>query len=154
MNQGFEAFVTSITQIYRCIQKIKAREMKALDLKSTHVMCLFQMQQHPEGLTAAQLSTLCGEDKGAVSRALSELEARGLAAFADQPGRKRYRTEITRRAACGPVPAPCADPTRCRGQAVGAQPDPPAGRVKRAAGPLRRRRSRRGCAPPPPLPQS
>ncbi|MGM9629748.1 MarR family winged helix-turn-helix transcriptional regulator [Butyricicoccus sp.] len=95
MNQRFEAFVTSITQIYRCIQKIKAREMKALGLKSTHVMCLFQMQQHPEGLTAAQLSTLCGEDKGAVSRALSELEARGLAAFADQPGRKRYRTEST-----------------------------------------------------------
>lgn len=95
MIQRFETFVTSITQIYRCIQKIKRHEMISLGLKGTHVMCLFQLQQHPEGLTAAQLAALCEEDKGAVSRALSDLEARGFALFADQPGQKRYRTAIT-----------------------------------------------------------
>ncbi|MDO5547367.1 MAG: MarR family transcriptional regulator [Eubacteriales bacterium] len=100
MTQRFETFVTSITQIYRCIQKIKTHEMLPLGLKSTHVMCLFYLQQHPDGLTSAQLAALCEEDKGAISRALSTLESKGLAAFGDQPGqRKRYRTRITLTAA-------------------------------------------------------
>lgn len=96
MTQRFETFVTSITQIYRCIQKIKTHEMLPLGLKSTHVMCLFHLQQHPEGLTASQLTALCEEDKGAISRALSSLESKDLIVFGDQPGQsKRYRTRIT-----------------------------------------------------------
>ena len=95
MTQRFETFVTSITQIYRCIQKIKTFEMQPLGLKSIHVMCLFYLQQHPEGLTASQLTTLCEEDKGAISRALSALEQKHLIAFGDHPGQsKRYRTRI------------------------------------------------------------
>lgn len=96
MTQRFETFVTSITQIYRCIQKIKTFEMQPLGLKSIHVMCLFQLQQHPEGLTASQLTALCEEDKGAISRALSVLESKNLVVFGDHPGQsKRYRTRIT-----------------------------------------------------------
>ena len=95
MTDRFETFVTSITQIYRCIQKIKTHEMQALGLKSTHVMCLFYLQQNLQGLTAAQLATLCDADKAAISRALSSLEAKGLVVFGDQPGQsKRYRTRI------------------------------------------------------------
>ena len=56
MTERFETFVLSINQIYRCIQKIKSREMVELGLKGTHVMCLFQLGQHPEGLTAAELA--------------------------------------------------------------------------------------------------
>jgi DNA-binding MarR family transcriptional regulator len=96
MTQRFDTFVTSITQIYRCIQKIKTHEMLPLGLKSTHVMCLFHLLQHPEGLTAVQLTALCEEDKGAISRALSSLETKGLVVFGDHPGQsKRYRTRIT-----------------------------------------------------------
>ena len=78
MTQRFETFVLSINRIYRCIQKIKSQEMTELGLKGTHVMCLFELRQHPEGLTAAELSGLCLEDKAAVSRALAELERRAL----------------------------------------------------------------------------
>lgn len=95
MTQRFETFVISITQIYRCIQKIKTFEMQPLGLKSIHVMCLFYLQQHPDGLTAAQLSALCEEDKGAISRALSALEDKQLIVFGDHPGQsKRYRTQM------------------------------------------------------------
>ena len=70
--------------------------MQPLGLKSIHVMCLFYLQQHPEGLTASQLTTLCEEDKGAIARALSALEQKHLIAFGDHPGQsKRYRTRIT-----------------------------------------------------------
>ena len=95
MIQRFERFVIAITQIYRSIQKIKSQEMASLGLKGTHVMCLFQLRQHPEGLTAARLTQLCEEDKAAVSRALSELEKQGLTAVAETPGQRRYRVPIT-----------------------------------------------------------
>src|SRR5699024_11963085 len=41
----FETFVLTINRIYRCIQRIKDREMEALGLKGSHVMCLFQLRQ-------------------------------------------------------------------------------------------------------------
>jgi len=77
MLHRFEEFVSGITECYRYIQRIKAMEMTELGLKGTHVMCLFYLGRSPEGLTAAQLCALCGEDKAAVSRTVSELEQLG-----------------------------------------------------------------------------
>ena len=78
MTDRFETFVLTINRIYRCIQRIKDREMEALGLKGSHVMCLFQLRQHPEGLTAAELAERSLEDKAAVSRAVARLEELGL----------------------------------------------------------------------------
>lgn len=73
----FEAFMTGITTCYKCIQRIKAAEMTEFGLKGTHVMCLFYLQHHTDGLTAANLCRLCGEDKAAISRALAVLREQG-----------------------------------------------------------------------------
>lgn len=94
MTQRFETFVLSINQIYRCIQKIKSHEMTELGLKGPHVMCLFQLHQCQEGLTAAQLSSLCLEDKAAISRAVATLEELGLVQLAESGEKRRYRAKI------------------------------------------------------------
>lgn len=94
MTQRFERFVLSISQIYRCIQKIKSREMTELGLKGTHVMYLFQLRQYPDGLTAAELSGLCLEDKAAVSRAVAKLNELGLVRFQEHSEKRRYRSKI------------------------------------------------------------
>ena len=57
-------------------------------------MCLFQLQQHPEGMTAVQLAQACEEDKAAVSRTLAELRRLGLVENAPA-GPRRYRVPIT-----------------------------------------------------------
>lgn len=95
MSDRFETFMVTMNQVNRSIQMIKSREMEAYGLKSTHVMCLYQLKQHPEGLTATELVRLCGEDKAAISRSLSKIEENGLITFTDVEGRKRYRTIIT-----------------------------------------------------------
>lgn len=94
MKQRFEIFVTAISQINRSIQKLKSQEMADFGLKGTHVMCLFQLQQHKEGLTSSQLAQLCDEDKAAISRSISELRARGLVQLPETTGR-HYRMHIT-----------------------------------------------------------
>lgn len=78
MVNRFEQFVASISRITRYIQKIERDEMARYGLKGPHAQYLIAMNRFPEGITAAQLSGVCEKDKAAVSRAVSELETRGL----------------------------------------------------------------------------
>lgn len=94
MIDRFSTFVSAITQINRCINTIKYREMQPLGLKGSHVMCLFYLQHYSRGLTAAQLSRLAHEDKAAVSRALSDLEKQDLIACSSPSEQKRYRAPL------------------------------------------------------------
>ncbi len=87
----FELFTTTITQIYKNLQKVKMQEMADLELRGIHVMCLFQLNRHPEGLTVTQLSNLCGEDKAATSRTVSDLVQKG---FITTDKEKKYRAPI------------------------------------------------------------
>ncbi|MBO5666235.1 MAG: DUF4364 family protein [Firmicutes bacterium] len=86
--ERFQAFVTGISVCYKYIQKIKSVEMTEFGLKGAHAMCLFFLHNHPEGLTAAQISQLCAEDKAAVSRSLATLAEKGYIGSDE----KKYRS--------------------------------------------------------------
>ena len=78
MLRRFEEFASAVSGIFRCIQKIEREEMVRYGLKGPYTQYLVAMDRCPEGVTAAQLCELCDKDKAAVSRALSEMEQRGL----------------------------------------------------------------------------
>ena len=65
--------------------------MTEYGLKGSHVMCLFFLHQHREGLTAAQLCQLCSEDKAAISRNLASLHEKN---FIMVDEKKKYRALI------------------------------------------------------------
>ena len=90
MQDRFEAFVTGINICYKFIQKIKTTEMTKFNLKGIHAMCIYFLQRNEDGLTAAQLSRLCSEDKAAISRGLSTLSEQGYI----ESGEKKYRDKI------------------------------------------------------------
>ena len=73
-----ERFVLSISEIYRCWHKIAAAEMENYGLRGPHVVYLTTLSNHPEGLTASQLCTLCCRDKADVSRMTAAMEQQGL----------------------------------------------------------------------------
>lgn len=91
MIQRFEAFLTGITLCYKYIQRIKSAEMTELGLKGTHVACLFYLHHHTDGLTAAQLCSLCCEDKATISRVVADLRSRG---YIQQAAGKNYRAPL------------------------------------------------------------
>lgn len=91
MIRRFQSFVSGITSCYRSIQRIKAAEMTEFGLRGSHVMCLFFLHRQPEGLTAAELCQLCGEDKAAISRTLVVLRDRGYIAAEDRKYRARLQ---------------------------------------------------------------
>jgi len=91
MQERFEDFVTTVSTLYKQIQKLKNLEMQEFGLKGPHVMCIFHLSRQPEGLTASDLCRLSGVDKAAVSRSLGELEALGYIAYPQQQDRKKYK---------------------------------------------------------------
>ena len=91
MIDRFELFTTTITQIYKNLQRIKMQEMSGFELRGTYAMCMFELNRNPEGLTITQLSQLCGEDKAAISRTVSELVKRGLVTSNND---KKYRAPL------------------------------------------------------------
>lgn len=90
MLERFEQFTARVGQMYRCIQRIKNREMEEFGLRGTHVMCLHFLDKHPQGLTSTELSAACGEDKAAISRVVAELRERGLVHAEEN----RYRSPV------------------------------------------------------------
>ena len=89
----FERFCNAISAIHLAIQKIERDEMAKYDLKGAHAQYMLIMGQHPEGITAAQLCTVCEKDKAAISRAVAELEEAGMIVRRDPDG-KRYRSRL------------------------------------------------------------
>lgn len=69
----FSRFTAHIAEIYWMIQKIEREEMEQLGLKGPQAQCLVAISRRSEGVTAAELSTICEKDKAAISRIVSDL---------------------------------------------------------------------------------
>ena len=78
MINRFEKFSFAISEIHRFWHKIASDEMTKFGLKGPHVVYLVALKRFPEGVTAAELSAMCGRDKSDVSRAVSAMEEKGF----------------------------------------------------------------------------
>ncbi len=78
MVHRYERFASSVSGINRCIQKIEADVMEKHGLKGSYAQYLAALRRTENGLTVSQLSEICMKDKAAVSRAVAEMETKGL----------------------------------------------------------------------------
>ena len=91
MEKIFENFTISVLKLNRLVHRIKQYEMREYKLKSVHVMCVYYLSEHREGLTASELMRLTFEDKAAISRALRQLLDNGYVKY----DVKKYNSVIT-----------------------------------------------------------
>ena len=78
MHSRFEQFSLVISSIYGSIQKIERDEMVRCGLKGAYAQYLTILNHFADGITAAELCELCDRDKAAVSRAIADMEQKGL----------------------------------------------------------------------------
>lgn len=78
MEKLFENFTGNILKLNKLIQKIKQLESQKYGLKAIHIMCVYYLNENPEGLTSSELVKLTLEDKAAISRALKLMQEKGL----------------------------------------------------------------------------
>ncbi|MBQ6810207.1 MAG: winged helix-turn-helix transcriptional regulator [Firmicutes bacterium] len=79
MIQRFEKFSMAMTEINRYWHKIAADELEKYGLKGPYAVYLIVLMRYPEGITASQLCELSGRNKADVSRAVTDMEQKGLA---------------------------------------------------------------------------
>ncbi len=95
MIERYEQFASSITTLYRYFQKIATDEMEKQGLKGSYAQYLLVMRRLKKGVTAAKLCEVCNKDKAAVSRAVSEMEEKGLIYREGVAGGYRARLFLT-----------------------------------------------------------
>lgn len=78
MVNRFVRFSYAIAEIDRSLHKIMSDEMCSLGLRGPHAVYITWLNMHTEGLTAAELAKLTDKNKADVSRAMVELESRGI----------------------------------------------------------------------------
>lgn len=88
--ERFEEFSALISGVHGSIQKLKARYTAQLGLKAVHVVWLYLLRAHPEGMSASELAAACGTDRSLVSRELDELFAKGIVCTRDGGAKRRY----------------------------------------------------------------
>ena len=91
----FEDFVGLVTAIEKEIQRIKTAELSRFGLRASDLMCVYTLERHPEGMTAAELARVTSVDRAAVSRVLARLETEGIVEVGDQGSDGgRYRAPV------------------------------------------------------------
>ena len=92
--ERFEQFSSLISGIYRDIQKLKTKWTEPLGMKSVHIFWVYLLKNHPEGLTAAELSRHSQSNRSLVSREIRELIDLGYVAHADNSPKNYYGNKL------------------------------------------------------------
>ena len=94
-SERFEQFSSLISGIYRDIQKLKTKWTDPLGMKSVHIFWVYLLKNHPEGLTASELSRHSQSNRSLVSREIQELIDLGYVTVKTTAGQRRYGQKLT-----------------------------------------------------------
>ena len=92
--ERFEQFNTLISGIYRDIQKLKAKWTEPLGMKSVHIFWVYLLKNHPDGLTASELSQHSQSNRSLVSREIQELIDLGYVHSEQKSKHRRYGQKL------------------------------------------------------------
>ncbi len=93
--ERFSEFTLLVSGAYKSLRRAQEKYTKVFGLRSVHVACMLHLLEAPDGLSAAELSRLCGVDRAQISRVVAELAADGLIDGAAPVEKRRYRGRLT-----------------------------------------------------------
>ena len=92
--ERFEQFSSLISGIYRDIQKLKTKWTEPQGMKSVHIFWVYLLKNHPEGLSASELSRHSQSNRSLVSREIQELINLGYVYAEETPKQRRYGQKL------------------------------------------------------------
>lgn len=92
--ERFEQFSSLISGIYRDIQKLKTKWTEPLGMKAVHIFWVYLLKNHPEGLSASELSRHSQSNRSLVSREIQELMDLGYVCAAQTSPHRRYGQKL------------------------------------------------------------
>ncbi len=91
----FEKFALLIDGAQKNIQRFKSYIAQELGVKSVHVLWIYELYIHSDGLTSAELAVKSNIDPSLISRELATLKRRGYITKETTPGKRTYNAPIT-----------------------------------------------------------
>ena len=88
--ERFEEFSSLISSVYGNIQKLKVRYTTQFGLKAVHVLWLYLLRTHPEGMSASELAAAAQSNRSLVSREIDELFDKGIIFTQENGSKRRY----------------------------------------------------------------
>lgn len=92
--ERFEQFSSLISGIYRDIQKLKTKWTEPLGMKAVHIFWVYLLKNHPDGLTASELSRHSQSNRSLVSREIQELMDLGYVMPGKSTRQRRYGQKL------------------------------------------------------------
>lgn len=92
--ERFEQFSSLISGIYRDIQKLKTKWTEPLGMKAVHIFWVYLLKNHPDGLTASELSRHSQSNRSLVSREIQELIDLGYVMPEQASRQRRYGQKL------------------------------------------------------------
>lgn len=74
----FIHFTQMVDTTQKCIRRIESAYAPQFGIKSVHIFWLYELKQHPNGLTAAELAKRRLVDRALISREMDVLKKEGL----------------------------------------------------------------------------
>ena len=88
--ERFEEFSSLISGVHGNIQKLKTRYTTQLGLKAVHVLWIYLLRVHPEGMSASELAAAGQSSRSLVSREIDDLFSKGIIFTQDNGDKRRY----------------------------------------------------------------
>jgi len=92
--ERFEQFSSLISGIYRDIQKLKTKWTEPLGMKAVHIFWVYLLKNHPEGLSASELSRHSQSNRSLVSREIQELMDLGYVYAEQTTSNRKYGQKL------------------------------------------------------------
>ncbi|MBE6679950.1 MAG: MarR family transcriptional regulator [Ruminococcaceae bacterium] len=93
--ERFMRFISLIDGIHKGVQRIRVDNAAAFGIKSVHILWIYELLLHPEGLSATELAEASHIDRSLISREISVLEANGFIEIKKQNGKRNYNSKLT-----------------------------------------------------------
>ena len=89
--ERFAEFSGLVDSAYKSLRRAQGKYTRSFGLRSMHVACMLRLLDAGRGLSATELSELCGVDRAQISRVVGELTAARLLREAEPGEKRRYR---------------------------------------------------------------
>lgn len=89
-SKRFEKFTLLIDGVHKSIHKIKLDMAPKVGVKGVHVLWVYELYEHKEGLTSTELASVSRIDRSLVSREIDDLMKEGCIECIDKSSGKRY----------------------------------------------------------------
>ncbi len=93
--ERFSRFIKNVDTVQKSIRKFKVANAEAFGIKSVHILWVYELYSHPEGMSAAELAAKSMIDRSLISREIAELKENGYVITEDTGTKRAYNAKIT-----------------------------------------------------------